>query len=91
MVQAGQCGRRKDRGGSRQPDEAPPAHLQRSIDCGAGQAEIRVDPNTDRASELGVSTEAIADAIRIATIGDVDANLAKYNAGDRLIPFACAC
>ena len=48
--------------------------------------EIRVDPNGDRAAELGVSTEAIADAIRIATIGDVDANLAKYNAGDRLIP-----
>jgi hydrophobe/amphiphile efflux-1 (HAE1) family protein len=48
--------------------------------------EVRVDPNTERAAELGVTTEAIADAIRIATIGDVDANLAKYNAGDRLIP-----
>lgn len=48
--------------------------------------EIRIDPNSDRAAELGVTTEAIADAIRIATIGDIDANLAKYNAGDRLVP-----
>ncbi len=48
--------------------------------------EIRVDPDGDRAAELGVTTEAIADAIRIATIGDIDANLAKFNAGDRLIP-----
>ncbi len=48
--------------------------------------EIRIDPDSDRAAQLGVTTEAIADAIRIATIGDIDANLAKYNAGDRLVP-----
>jgi hydrophobe/amphiphile efflux-1 (HAE1) family protein len=48
--------------------------------------EIRVVPKTDRAAELGVTTDAIADAVRVATIGDVDANLAKFNAGDRLLP-----
>ncbi len=48
--------------------------------------EVRFRPREDIAAELGVSTEAISEAIRIATIGDVDANLAKFNAGDRQIP-----
>ena len=48
--------------------------------------EIRIIPKTERAAELGVTTEALAAAVRVATIGDVDANLAKYNAGDRLLP-----
>ena len=52
--------------------------------------EIRVRPRTDRAAELGVSTDALAEAIRIATLGDIDANLAKYNAGDRLVPMRVA-
>ena len=52
--------------------------------------EIRLRPRTDRAAELGVSTEALAEAIRIATLGDIDANLAKFNAGDRLVPIRVA-
>jgi multidrug efflux pump subunit AcrB len=52
--------------------------------------EIRIRPRTDRASELGVSTDALAEAIRIATLGDIDANLAKFNAGDRLVPMRVA-
>ncbi len=48
--------------------------------------EVRFRPREDVAADLGVSTEAISEAIRIATIGDVDANLAKFNAGDRQIP-----
>ncbi len=48
--------------------------------------EIRVVPRFERAAELGVTTDALADAIRVATIGDIDANLAKFNAGDRLVP-----
>ena len=38
------------------------------------------------AADLGVSTDAIAETIRVATLGDVGANLAKFNAGDRQIP-----
>ena len=38
------------------------------------------------AAELGVSTDAISEAVRIATIGDVGANLAKFDIGDRQIP-----
>ena len=52
--------------------------------------EIRIIPRSDRAAELGVSTDAVAEAIRVATIGDVDANLAKFNAGNRLVPIRVA-
>ena len=48
--------------------------------------ELRVRPRADVAAELGVTTEAIAEAVRIATIGDVGPALAKFNAGDRQIP-----
>ncbi len=48
--------------------------------------EIRVRPRLEEASELGVTPEAISEAVRVATIGDAGANLAKFNTGDRLIP-----
>jgi multidrug efflux pump subunit AcrB len=48
--------------------------------------EIRVTPKVDAAARLGVSTDQISETIRVATIGDVDFNLAKFNAGDRLVP-----
>jgi hydrophobe/amphiphile efflux-1 (HAE1) family protein len=48
--------------------------------------ELRVAPITDVAAELGVSTEAISEAVRIATIGDIGANLAKFDVGDRQVP-----
>jgi multidrug efflux pump subunit AcrB len=48
--------------------------------------ELRVVPIGDIAAELGVSTEAISEAVRIATIGDIDANLAKLDVGDRQVP-----
>jgi multidrug efflux pump subunit AcrB len=48
--------------------------------------ELRVVPVTDIAAELGVSTEAISEAVRIATIGDIGANLAKFDVGERQVP-----
>ncbi len=54
--------------------------------AGADRPEIRVTPRADEAARFGVSTEAISDTVRIATIGDVPANLAKFRDGDRLIP-----
>jgi multidrug efflux pump subunit AcrB len=48
--------------------------------------ELRVTPKLEQAANLGVTPEAISEAIRIATIGDIGANLAKFNAGDRLVP-----
>ena len=48
--------------------------------------ELRISPHADVAAELGVSTETISEAVRIATIGDVGANLAKFDVGDRQVP-----
>ena len=48
--------------------------------------ELRVYPKSDIAAELGISTDAISEAVRIATIGDVAANLAKFSVGDRQVP-----
>src|SRR5258706_3276468 len=46
---------------------------------------MRVIPDIERAVAIGVSTEAIAEAVRIATIGDVSASLARFDVGDRQV------
>ena len=48
--------------------------------------ELQVTPRTEEAARLGVTTSAIAEAVRVATIGDFDAALAKLSVDDRLIP-----
>jgi multidrug efflux pump subunit AcrB len=48
--------------------------------------EVQIVPLADQAAELGISTQDLSNTIRVATIGDVDASLAKFNAGDRQIP-----
>jgi hydrophobe/amphiphile efflux-1 (HAE1) family protein len=48
--------------------------------------ELQIMPRAQLAADLGVTTEALSETIRVATIGDIDANLAKYDAGNRLIP-----
>jgi multidrug efflux pump subunit AcrB len=48
--------------------------------------EIRVVPDLARAAELGVMPDAISEAIRIGTTGDVDFRLAKLDLPSRQIP-----
>ncbi|MDX2155016.1 MAG: efflux RND transporter permease subunit [Hyphomicrobiaceae bacterium] len=48
--------------------------------------ELIVTPRYDIAADLGVSTDQISEAIRLATIGDVNANLARLDIADRQIP-----
>ena len=48
--------------------------------------EIIIRPRTQLAAELGVSTAALSQAIRIATLGEIDQNSAKYSLNDRQIP-----
>lgn len=48
--------------------------------------ELRIVPDPARAAELGVSTAAIAEAVRIATTGDYTQRMAKLNLPDRQIP-----
>lgn len=54
--------------------------------AGLERPELRVVPKTEIAAELGVTTSAIADVVRIATIGDVGPALARYSERDRQIP-----
>jgi HAE1 family hydrophobic/amphiphilic exporter-1 len=48
--------------------------------------ELVVRPKPDEAARLGVSIDAIASAARVATIGDIDANVAKFNSGSQRVP-----
>jgi multidrug efflux pump subunit AcrB len=48
--------------------------------------EIIVKPRLDLASQLGVSTQALSQAIRVATIGEIDQNAAKFSLSDRQVP-----
>jgi multidrug efflux pump subunit AcrB len=48
--------------------------------------EIRINPRFDLAADLGVSTSALAQTIRIATIGDIDQNSARFSLSDRQVP-----
>ncbi|HEY8246573.1 MAG TPA: efflux RND transporter permease subunit [Hyphomicrobium sp.] len=57
-----------------------------AADASIDRPELRVVPKFDAAARLGVAPSKIAETIRVATIGDIDANLAKFNAGDRLVP-----
>ncbi|MBB1497233.1 efflux RND transporter permease subunit [Paracoccus sp. MC1862] len=48
--------------------------------------EIQITPRTDIAAQLGVSTAAMAQTLLVATLGDAEANLPKFNAGDEQVP-----
>jgi len=48
--------------------------------------EIVITPKPEEAARLGVSPDAIATIVRVATVGDIDANVAKFNEGERRIP-----
>jgi HAE1 family hydrophobic/amphiphilic exporter-1 len=48
--------------------------------------EILVSPKPDQAALMGVSAATISQAVRVATLGDVDQLLPKFNVGDRQIP-----
>ncbi|TMM48142.1 efflux RND transporter permease subunit [Qipengyuania marisflavi] len=48
--------------------------------------EMVITPRSDLASSLGVTTIALSQAIRIATIGEIDQNSAKFSVGGRQVP-----
>ena len=48
--------------------------------------ELHIEPKLEEAARLGVTTAAIADVLRVATIGDYDAALAKLTIDNRQIP-----
>ncbi|MEZ5892984.1 MAG: efflux RND transporter permease subunit [Parvularculaceae bacterium] len=48
--------------------------------------ELLIRPKPEEAARLGVSAASISNALRIATSGDVDRNLAKFDVEDRQVP-----
>ncbi|MEY4235964.1 MAG: hypothetical protein RLZZ454_1222 [Pseudomonadota bacterium] len=50
------------------------------------RSEIAVRPDFVRAADLGVTSSAIGDTLRIATVGDYDTAVAKLNLSQRQIP-----
>jgi len=48
--------------------------------------ELQIRPRMDQAARLGITPQQISETVRVATIGDVDAALAKISLDDRQIP-----
>ncbi|MEO6580123.1 MAG: efflux RND transporter permease subunit [Sphingomicrobium sp.] len=48
--------------------------------------EIIIKPRFDLAADLGVTTSALSQTVRIATLGDIAQNSAKFSLADRQVP-----
>ncbi|MDO6413130.1 efflux RND transporter permease subunit [Sphingomonas sp. BIUV-7] len=60
------------------------------VDGDLPRPEIVIKPRFDLAADLGVTTQALSQTIRIATLGDIDQNVAKFSLSDRQIPIRVA-
>jgi multidrug efflux pump subunit AcrB len=56
------------------------------IDGDLQRPEVTIKPRLDVAADLGVTTAALSQTIRIATQGEIDQNAAKFSLSDRQIP-----
>jgi multidrug efflux pump subunit AcrB len=56
------------------------------INADMRRPELVIKPRLDLAAQLGVTTSALSQAIRIATIGDINQNSAKFSLSDRQVP-----
>jgi multidrug efflux pump subunit AcrB len=50
------------------------------------QPEVVIKPHFDLAADLGVTTASLSQTIRIATLGDIEQNSAKFSLSDRQVP-----
>lgn len=48
--------------------------------------EIIIKPRLDLAAQLGVTVQSISQTVRIATLGDIPQNVAKFSLDDRQVP-----
>ncbi len=60
------------------------------IDGGLQRPEIIITPRLDLAADLGVTTVALSQAIRVATIGEIDQSAARFSLSNRQIPIRVA-
>ncbi|WP_428028463.1 efflux RND transporter permease subunit [Altererythrobacter sp.] len=56
------------------------------ISADISRPELIIRPRPDLAADLGVSTRALSQAVRIATMGEIEQNTAKFSLADRQIP-----
>ncbi len=56
------------------------------INADISRPEIIITPRSQLAAELGVTTAALSQTIRIATLGEIEQNAAKFSLSDRQIP-----
>ncbi len=57
---------------------------------GLQRPEIVIRPRLGLAADLGVTTATLSNAIRVATLGDIDQNSARFSLSDRQIPIRVA-
>lgn len=56
------------------------------VEADQRRPEVVIKPRLDLAASLGVTTAALSQTIRIATLGDIDQNAAKFSLSDRQVP-----
>jgi len=66
--------------------EAVPGLRAPRVGSQLAQPEITIKPRFDLAADLGVTTAALSETIRIATLGDIEQNSAKFSLSDRQVP-----
>jgi HAE1 family hydrophobic/amphiphilic exporter-1 len=65
---------------------ATPGFHRAAATSSFARPEVQIVPKKDKAAELGVSTTTIARTVNIATVGDIEQNLAKFSVNGRQIP-----
>ena len=58
------------------------------ISADLNRPEIIITPREEIAAELGVTTAALSQTIRIATLGEIEQNAARFSLSDRQIPIS---
>ncbi len=77
---------RLERALSEEEKAEKPLLINVSTESSLPRPEIQITPRAEEAARLGVTTATIAAVVRVATIGDNDAALAKLSIDNRLIP-----
>ncbi len=65
---------------------AVPGAIAPRVEYDMQRPELIIKPREELAASLGVTTSDLSQAIRIATMGDIDQNAAKFSLSDRQIP-----
>ncbi len=56
------------------------------VDADMQRPELIIKPRLDLAAQLGVTTSELSQTIRIATLGEIDQNSARFSLSDRQVP-----